>query len=58
LVSINSASQTELMSLSGIGEVRATDIIQNRPYASLDELEAKGVLGSGLLEDLRQQLGL
>lgn len=52
-ISVNSASTTELQTLPGIGEARAAQIIENRPYASLDELLSKKVLGESLLEDLQ-----
>lgn len=58
LISINQADSTKLQSLSGIGEVKAKAIIDNRPYISLEELVSKGVLSEGLLADLRTQLSL
>jgi len=55
-VSINTATAEDLMSLSGIGEKRAEDIIENRPYQSLNELVERGVLSENLLSDLSGQL--
>lgn len=43
-VSINGASKDSLMDLSGIGEVRAESIIQNRPYEVLTDLITNEVL--------------
>ncbi|MFH1967365.1 MAG: SLBB domain-containing protein [Patescibacteria group bacterium] len=58
LVSINQASRAELMSLTGIGEKRADDIIQNRPFTSLDELVEKAVISQNLLNEIKGQLSL
>lgn len=57
-VSINTASQTELEALAGIGVVTAKKIIDGRPYASLDDLVTKKAIGPSLLEKLRNQLSL
>jgi competence protein ComEA len=57
-ISINSASKEQLQSLSGIGEVRAQKIIDNRPYAQLSELVEKGALGQALFDTLQGQLTL
>ena len=58
LISINTASKSQLMSLPGVGEVRATDIIQNRPFESLGELVDEGVISSGLFNDLQNLIKL
>lgn len=57
-VSINQADSQTLQSLSGIGEARAADIINNRPYLSLEELLDKKVLSASLLNSLKSQLTL
>ncbi len=57
-ISINSASKDQLQSLSGIGEVRAQKIIDNRPYAQLSDLVEKGALGQALFDSLQGQLSL
>lgn len=43
IVAVNTASAKELESLSNIGSSRAEQIIAHRPYASVDELQVKGV---------------
>lgn len=48
-ISINTASRTELMTLTGVGEVRAEKIIQNRPYSAIDELLSKEILTEKIL---------
>ncbi|MBP7843034.1 helix-hairpin-helix domain-containing protein [Candidatus Woesebacteria bacterium] len=57
-ISINSSTKSELMELSGIGEARATKIIENRPYSSSQELVEKGVLSSSLLEEIISQISI
>lgn len=49
-VNINSASQQELESLWGIGPVTAQNIIEHRPYSSLEELLQKKILKSNVYE--------
>ena len=57
-ISINSSTKSELMELSGIGEARATKIIENRPYSSSQELVEKGVVSSSLLEEINNQISI
>ena len=57
-ISINSASLKELQTLPGIGEVRAGEIVENRPYAAIAELLTKAVLTESLFNDLKDQLTL
>lgn len=58
VMNINTASQSELESLSGIGPVTAQKIISNRPYTSLDDLVSRKVMYQSLLDKLRSQLSL
>jgi len=58
LVSVNTASQSELESLPGIGPVTAKKIIDNRPYQTLEELVAKKAVGTALFEKIKDQLSL
>lgn len=53
-ISVNTATKDELMELEGIGEKRAEDIIQGRPYASVNEIE--DVIGTSLYSNLKIQL--
>lgn len=57
-VSLNQATIEELMSLSGIGEKRAEDIVENRPYHSIEDLENIGVISSSLFNQIKPQLTL
>ncbi|HEV8563419.1 MAG TPA: ComEA family DNA-binding protein [Actinomycetota bacterium] len=60
LVNINTASTTELETLSGIGEVLAAEIVgyrtENGPFASVDELDEVSGIGPATLEDIRDQV--
>jgi len=53
LLDLNSASQAELESLPGIGPVRATAIIQARPFTDTDELRTRGVIPANVYEQVR-----
>jgi competence protein ComEA len=55
-ISINNASSTELESLSGIGPVTAKKIIDNRPYATLEELKEKKAVGNSLFEKISEHI--
>ncbi|MBU3957211.1 ComEA family DNA-binding protein [Patescibacteria group bacterium] len=55
-ININTASTSELDTLWGIGEVRAKDIIDNRPYSSIDELLTKKVIPSNVFEKIKDEI--
>lgn len=55
-VNINTASLTELDSLPGIGQVTGQKIIDNRPYASLDELQSKKVVSKSVFEKIKEKI--
>ena len=57
-VSINTASESELDTLSGVGPVTAKKIIDNRPYTKLEDLVAKKAVGQSLFDKLKNQLTL
>lgn len=56
--SINSSTQEELKNIPGIGEKRAQDIIQNRPYASLNELVSREVITEALFKKIKEEIQL
>ena len=60
LININSASATELETLSGIGEVLAATIVeyrdQNGPFATVDDLMDVSGIGPATLEEIRDQV--
>jgi competence protein ComEA len=57
-VSINTASVSELDSLWGIGESRAQQIVENRPYSSIDELTSKANIPTNVLETNKDKICL
>lgn len=58
IVSINSASQSELEALPGIGPVTAGKIINLRPYSSTEELLTKKAVGKSVYEKIKDAIGL
>ena len=58
LVNINSASQSELESLNGIGPVYAQKIIEQRPYSNIDELSSKGVIPKSTFEKIKNEISI
>jgi len=43
-IDLNTATKEQLMTLTGIGEVTAQQIVKNRPYAKKDQLKSKKIL--------------
>ena len=58
LISINYASAAQLDKLSGIGEVTAKKIIDNRPYATLEELLTKKAVTKSVYDKIKSQISL
>ena len=56
VVNLNTASKGELDTLWGVGEKRAEDIINGRPYRSLEEVVEKGVLTKAIMEKNEDKL--
>jgi len=52
-IDINRASQEELMSLPGVGEVIARRIIEGRPYRTVDDLRRVKGIGEKRLSEIR-----
>ncbi len=55
-VNINTANQTELEALPGIGPVTASKIISDRPYREVGELLNKKVVNKSTFEKIKDQL--
>lgn len=58
LISINTASVSELDSLPGLGLVTAQKIIDNRPYTSLDRLTDDKIISSSVYDKIKSQIAL
>jgi competence protein ComEA len=60
LININTASATDLETLSGIGEVLAATIVeyrtQNGPFASVEDLMDVSGIGPATLDEIRDQV--
>jgi len=53
---INSASEKELATLKGIGDVRAKAIVKGRPYKGKDELVQKKIIPQAVYDDVKDQI--
>ncbi len=53
-VSLNTASQKELESLPGIGEKRAQEIVQSRPFTTIEELQRKVGLSLKVFNEIKE----
>lgn len=58
LVNINSASQSQLEGLSGIGPVYGSNIIEHRPYSSVEELVLKGAIPKHVYEKIKDKVSV
>lgn len=58
LIDLNTATQTELETLPGIGASKAAAIIANRPYVTVDDLDRVPGIGPSTLAQLRPLVGV
>ena len=56
LIDINSASEADLQTLSGIGPARAQAIIAGRPYNGKDDLVNKGIIPSNVYQGIKDKI--
>jgi len=56
LMDINSASEKDLATLKGIGDVRAKAIVTGRPYKGKDELAKKKIVPQAVYDDIKDQI--
>lgn len=55
-IDINTATDTELKSVPGIGDAYAAKIIAGRPYAKKDQLKTRNILPSPVYEQVKDRL--
>jgi len=55
-ININTASAAELDKLPGIGQVTAQKIIDNRPYASIEDLQSKKIVKSNVYSEIKDKI--
>ena len=53
---INTASEKDLATLKGIGDVRARAIVKGRPYKGKDELVQKKIIPQNVYDDIKDQI--
>lgn len=58
IININSATQKDLESLSGIGPVTAGKIISNRPYSKIEDLISKKVIGKAVFDKIKNEISV
>lgn len=58
LISINRVDLKDLTNLPGIGEVRAEEIIKNRPYQKIDDLVDKKIISEKLFSEIKNMISL
>lgn len=56
LINLNTASETELDSLPGVGPVTAQKIINGRPYGNIEELLSKKVVSSKVFSQIKERI--
>ena len=56
LIDLNSASRDDLMTLDGIGEVRADAIIRSRPFKAKTELVERRLIPEALYEKIADKV--
>ena len=58
LININTASQKELESMWGIGRVYAKNIIEHRPYSSVEELLSKKIIEQNVYDRNKDKMAV
>lgn len=56
LINVNTATLSELDKLPGVGPVTAQKIVNNRPYADVDELLTKKVVGQKVFGEIKEKI--
>jgi competence protein ComEA len=55
-ININTASESELDTLPGVGKVTADKIIAGRPYGTIEELLEKKIVKQSVFEDIKEKI--
>lgn len=58
LININTASQSELEKLVGIGPVYGANIIEQRPYSNAQDLVSKGAISQKILDKIKNDISV
>lgn len=58
IININSASEAELDTLPGVGQITAQKIVTNRPYQTVEELLTKKVVNKSTFEKIKLQVSV
>jgi competence protein ComEA len=58
VINVNTASESELDELWGVGEARARDIIANRPFSTIEELVTKAKIPQNVIDKNEGKIGL
>ena len=53
---INSASEKDLMTLKGVGEVTAKKIVKGRPYKGKDDLVQKNIIPDSVYQQIKDKI--
>jgi len=56
LIDINTASEKELSALKGIGDIRAANIVKNRPYKGKDELVQEKIIPPAVYAAIKDKI--
>ena len=56
LMDINSATEKELATLKGIGEVHAKAIVKGRPYKGKDDLVTRKIITQKVYDEIKDQI--
>lgn len=57
-INVNTASATDLDSLSGVGPKTVDKIVAGRPYTKVEELVSKKALGQSVFEKIKEQISV
>ena len=56
VINVNTASKSELETLSGVGPVTADKIINGRPYSDIEDLRISKIVGNAVFEKIKDKI--